>query len=90
MPRVYVAFVRFEVETCAKKIYDFAVLWSCFLEIVEGRATLFAPKAIHKRILQLKRESTQKFTKKRKKMWKDEGGKEKKRSKRKNKREEEK
>ena len=47
------------------------------------------PKAIDERILQLKRESTQKFTKNRKKMWKDEGGKEKKRSKRKDKREEE-
>ena len=46
---------------------DFAISWSCFLEIVEGRATLFAPKAIDERILQLKRESTQKFTKKRKK-----------------------
>ena len=42
---------------------DFAISWSCFLEIVEGRATLFAPKAIDERILQLKRESTQKFTK---------------------------
>ena len=56
---------------------------------MEGKATLFAPKAIDERILQFKRESTQKFTKKRKKMWKDEGGKEKKRSKSKDKREEE-
>ena len=31
---------------------------------MEGRATLFAPKAIDERILQLKRESTQEFTKK--------------------------
>ena len=67
-PRVHVAFVRFGAETCAKKMCDFAISWSCFLEIVEGRATLFAPKAIDERILQLKRESTQKFTKKRKKM----------------------
>ena len=43
---------------------DFAISWSCFLEIVEGRATLFAPKAIDERILQLKRESAQKFKKK--------------------------
>ena len=42
---------------------DFAIAGFCFLEIFEGRATLFAPKAIHERILQLKRESTQKFTK---------------------------
>ena len=67
-PRVHVAFVRFGAETCAQKMCDFAILWSCFLEIVEGRATLFAPKAIDERILQLKRESTQKFTKNRKKM----------------------
>ena len=68
MPRVHIAFVRFRAEPCAKKMCDFAISWSCFLEIVEGRATLFAPKAIDERILQLKRESTQKFTKKRKKM----------------------
>ena len=43
---------------------DFAISGSCFLKIEEGRATLFAPKAIDERILQLKRESTQKLTKK--------------------------
>ena len=44
-------------------MHDFAISGACFLEIEEGRATLFAPKAIDERILQLKRESTQKFTK---------------------------
>ena len=67
-PHGHVAFVRFGAKTCAKKINDFAISWKCFLEIVEGRATLFVPKAIDERILQLKRESTQKFTKKQKKM----------------------
>ena len=42
---------------------DFATSGSCFLEIEEGRATLFAPKAIDERSLQLKRESLQTFTK---------------------------
>ena len=64
----HVAFVKFGAEMCAKKIGNFVIPGSCFLEIVEGRATLFAPKAIDERILQLKRESTQKFTKKQKKM----------------------
>ena len=39
MPHVHVAFVSFRAETCAKKMYDFAISGSCFLEIVEGRAT---------------------------------------------------
>ena len=60
-PHVHVAFVRFGAETCAKKMCDCAISWSCFLEIVEGRATLLAPKAIDESILQLKGEITQKF-----------------------------
>ena len=67
-PHGRVAFVRFGAETCATKMRAFAISGSCFLEIVEGRATLFAPKAIDERILQLKRESTQKLTKNQKKM----------------------
>ena len=62
-PHGHVAFVRFGAETCAKKMCDFAISGSCFLKIEEGRATLFALKAIDECILQLKRESTQKFTK---------------------------
>ena len=46
--------MRFGAETCAKEICDFAILRSCFLEIVEGRATLFAPKAMDECILQEK------------------------------------
>ena len=46
---------------------DFAISWSCFLEIVEGGAALFAPKAIDERTLQLQRESTQKFKKNKRK-----------------------
>ena len=41
-PHGHVAFVRFGAETCAKKTRDFAIAGSGFLEIVEGRARLFA------------------------------------------------
>merc|ERR1712025_692956 len=53
-----------EPKRAPTKMCEFVISGSCFLEIVEGRATLFAPKAIDGCILQLKRESTQKFTKK--------------------------